>query len=63
MQRILVVGRRVGYPQSSFLQSEEEGFDVATAADEALALSIARQERFDLVVLDLMAPNISGIDV
>ena len=39
------------------------GYRVSTAADGAEALSRARAERPDLVVLDLMLPGRSGLDV
>lgn len=63
MQRILVVDDESDIRDLLSYNLKKEGFDVATAADGSAALSIARQERFDLVVLDLMLPNISGIDV
>lgn len=44
-----------------FLQSEN--FAVQTAADGAQALHIFHQAAFDLVLLDLMIPNINGIKV
>jgi DNA-binding response OmpR family regulator len=40
-----------------------EGFKVLTAADGQAALSAVQQQQPDLVVLDLMLPGISGLDV
>lgn len=40
----------------------EEGFEVNTAADGREALFIARQEKPDLIVLDLMMPEMGGYD-
>ena len=40
-----------------------EGFTVTTAADGESALSAARTEKPDVVVLDLMLPGIDGIEV
>jgi len=40
-----------------------EGFDVLTAADGAEALSVARAERPDLVLLDLVMPKVHGFEV
>ncbi len=42
---------------------ESEGFRVATAADGAAALSLFRAEPPDLVLLDLMLPELSGLEV
>jgi DNA-binding response OmpR family regulator len=40
----------------------QEGFRVVTAADGHEALRVARQERPDLIVLDLMMPEMNGYD-
>ena len=42
---------------------EAEGFDVVQAADGRAALSQFRAERPDLILLDLMLPELSGIEV
>jgi len=39
------------------------GYDVVTAKDGAQGLSLARREKPDLIVLDLMLPAIDGLDV
>lgn len=40
-----------------------EGWDIATAQDGASAVAAARAERPDVVVLDVMLPDMSGLDV
>jgi DNA-binding NtrC family response regulator len=40
-----------------------EGFDVTTLADPSLAVERIRDEVFHLVVLDLMMPKVSGLDL
>jgi len=40
----------------------QEGFEVATAADGREALFVARSEKPDLIILDLMMPEMSGYD-
>jgi DNA-binding NtrC family response regulator len=40
-----------------------EGFDVTTLADPSLAVDRIRDEVFHLVVLDLMMPKVSGLDL
>ena len=42
---------------------EKNGFRVLTAADGQSALAVARREKPDLVILDLMLPNIDGREV
>src|SRR5471032_3181208 len=42
---------------------EREGFAVTTARDGAAALSTFRAGNFDLVLLDVMLPKMSGLDV
>jgi DNA-binding response OmpR family regulator len=42
---------------------QREGYRVLTAADGNAALDVARRERPDLVLLDLMLPGLSGWDV
>lgn len=40
-----------------------EGYDVATATDGRDALNQVRQQRPDLIVLDWLMPDVSGVDV
>ena len=40
----------------------QEGFDVAVASDGREALFVARREKPDLIILDLMMPEMSGYD-
>jgi len=42
---------------------EKNGYRVVTAADGQSALTIARREKPDLIVLDLMLPDMDGRDV
>ncbi|XUX01437.1 MAG: response regulator transcription factor [Dehalogenimonas sp.] len=42
---------------------EREGFKVVTASDGESALRVFRQEKPDLIVLDLMLPGLSGDEV
>jgi two-component system alkaline phosphatase synthesis response regulator PhoP len=41
----------------------ENGFKVLTSGDGVQALAIARREKPDLIVLDLMLPGMDGLDV
>jgi two-component system alkaline phosphatase synthesis response regulator PhoP len=42
---------------------ERAGFDVIAARDGETALTLARVERPDLIVLDLMLPGVDGLDI
>lgn len=42
---------------------EREGFDVKAVEDGSRALDVARAELFDVIVLDIMLPGLSGIEV
>ena len=40
-----------------------EGYSVTVARDGALGLSLASEKEFDLMILDVMLPKLSGLDV
>ncbi len=40
---------------------ENEGYEVGTAYDGKTAVEMARQESFDLIILDLMMPEMDGL--
>src|SRR5271167_3508323 len=40
-----------------------EPFSIATAVDGMVALELLTEESFDLVILDVMLPSLSGFDV
>ncbi len=42
---------------------DRDGFEVEVASDGERGLELARQQRFDVVVLDVMMPRKSGLDV
>jgi len=39
------------------------GYDVVTAGDGEAGLRVAREARPDIIILDMMLPKVSGIDV
>ena len=41
---------------------ENEGYQVSTAYDGAAAVELAKKEKFDLIILDLMMPVLSGAE-
>ncbi len=61
--RILVVDDEPDITALVAYHLAKEGYRVTTAANGRDALRAAREERPDLVVLDLMLPGVSGYDV
>ena len=63
MQRILVVEDDFDIQEllQNFLQ--EAGYEVAVANDGVEALSLFADQRYDLIVLDIMLPKIDGYGV
>ena len=60
---ILVVEDEPDIRELVRLHLEREGFAVAEAADGRQALDLARTERPNLIILDLMLPEMSGLEV
>jgi two-component system, OmpR family, response regulator RegX3 len=61
--RVLVVEDEESFVDALLVGLEREGFDVAVARDGAEALEQFDAVAPDLVLLDLMLPKVSGIDV
>lgn len=62
-RRILIVDDDVKIVELLQLYLEKEGYSTLVAYDGFTALSLARQKRPDLVLLDLMLPVMDGLDV
>jgi len=62
-ERILVVDDEPDLLELVRMNLSQAGFEVDTAVDGAAALKALRGERPDLVVLDLMLPDVSGTDL
>lgn len=62
-KKILVVDDEEDMVFAVKLHLEAKGYDVTIAEDGQTALNMARQERPDLIVLDLMLPKIDGYKV
>jgi two-component system response regulator RegX3 len=63
MTRVLIVEDESSFSEAlSFLLSKE-GFDVSIAETGRAALELFKAESFDLILLDLMIPEVSGIEV
>jgi len=63
MKKILIVEDDISIAeiQRDFL--EIEGYDITIIADGLEGYKIAKAEKFDLILLDLMLPNMNGIDI
>jgi two-component system OmpR family response regulator len=61
--RILVVDDEPVLAEMVSMALRYEGWTVATAADGAAAVATARELRPDAVVLDVMLPDVSGLEV
>jgi DNA-binding response OmpR family regulator len=62
-KRILVVEDEDNLRELVQSRLENEGYEVATAADGFQAIGKARQTQPDLVILDLMIPKMDGYSV
>ncbi len=61
-KKILVVDDKIEIRQLLKSYLNQEGFDVVAASDGKEALFVARQAKPDLIVLDLMMPEMSGYE-
>jgi len=61
--RVLVVEDDQHIRELVLLHLGLEGFTTAASGDGAEALQVARTERFDLIVLDVMLPGLDGVTV
>lgn len=63
MKKILVVDDEPTLVATVKYNLEREGYQVVTAVDGESGLSMARVERPDLIILDLMLPGLDGFEV
>ena len=61
--RILVVDDEKLLVKGVKFNLENEGYEVECAYDGASAVELARNGRFDLIILDVMMPHFSGLEV
>ena len=63
MGKILIVEDDEGIAEFEVLELVHEGFEVQWAKDGREALSIFESFRPDIILLDIMLPEISGLEV
>jgi two-component system response regulator RegX3 len=63
MTRILIVEDEVSFSEALSFLLEKEGYETRVAETGKQGISAFNEEEFDLVLLDLMIPEMSGIDV
>ncbi|MYB40905.1 MAG: response regulator transcription factor [Chloroflexi bacterium] len=63
MARVLVVEDDAAILETVAYNLGREGYEVVTAADGVSGLQLSRETEPDLIVLDLMLPRMSGLDV
>ncbi len=63
MKKILIVEDEPTLVATLRYNFEREGFQVTTAGDGEIAISAARNEHPDLIILDLMLPKMDGLEV
>jgi two-component system response regulator RegX3 len=62
-ERILVVDDEAAIRETVGYALRGEGYEVSDAADGEEALEAARSNGFDVLILDLMLPKLSGVEV
>lgn len=63
VKKVLVVDDEPEICELINLYLRREGFEVSTACSSQEALQLAREEEFDLIILDILLPEIDGIEI
>lgn len=61
--RILLVEDEENLQEALRINLEEDGYEVVTANNGVEALQIFREQRFNLIILDIMLPEMDGLHV
>ncbi|MFC0473281.1 response regulator transcription factor [Halalkalibacter kiskunsagensis] len=62
-QRLLIVDDEESIVTLLQFNLEQSGYEITTAMDGVTALDLAMSQSFDLLILDLMLPEMDGLDV
>jgi two-component system response regulator RegX3 len=63
MTKILIVEDEASFSEALSFLLDKEGFETSVAENGRRALELFKSQAFDLILLDLMIPEVSGIDV
>ncbi len=63
MTKILIIEDEISFSEALSFLLQKEGFETVVAETGKQGLDFFKSESFDLILLDLMIPEISGIDV
>lgn len=63
MRKLLIADDEDGVRSLVRITLETDGFEILEARDGDEALAMAREEKPDLMFLDVMMPGVSGVDV
>ena len=63
MKKILVVDDENDIAELIKDILEDEGYSISIANDGKSAINLIKEEKFDLILLDIMMPDISGTEV
>jgi two-component system OmpR family response regulator len=61
--KVLIVEDDANLLETLKYNLRKEGYEIVTASDGEAALEVARREKPDLIVLDIMLPKLSGFEV
>ena len=62
-QRLLVVEDETTLRETLMYNLKREGYEVTGSGDGGEALEVAREQKFDLIVLDVMLPTLDGLSI
>ncbi len=63
MSRILIIEDEKNLARFVELELKHEGYDIQVALDGRSGLQTALDETFDVILLDLMLPELNGLEV
>lgn len=63
MARILIVEDEVNLARFEELELHHEGYDVVVCNEGLEGYKVASEEKFDLILLDLMLPGLNGLEI